>query len=71
MNNEKLNMLSGWGKEVFKLHYQQNQHYRNFSSDLNKKLNYTATDAVQLSTVTFTWYIEIIPLHSLLLCLFI
>lgn len=71
MNNEEPNTLSGWGREVFKLHYQQSQHYRNFSSDLNKKLNYTATDAVQKSTVTFTWYIKIIPLNSLLLCLFI
>jgi len=60
MSNEKPNALSGWGKEVFKLYYQQSQHYRNFSSHLNKKLNYTATDAVQMSTVTFTWYIEII-----------
>jgi len=60
MSNEKPNALSGWGKGVFKLYYQQSQHYRNFSSDLNKKLNYTATDAVQMSTVTFTWYIEII-----------
>jgi hypothetical protein len=71
MNNDKPNTLSGWSKEVFKLHYQQSQHYRNFSSDLNKKLNYTATDAVQMSTVTFTRYIEIIPLSSLLSCLFI
>jgi len=71
MNNEKPDTLSGWSKEVFKLHYQQSQHYRNVSSDLNKKLNCTAIDAVQISTATFTWYIEIIPLTSLLLCLFI
>lgn len=68
MNNEKPNTLSSWGKEAFKLYYQQNKHYCNFSSDLNKKLNDTATDAVQMSTVTFTWYIEIIPLSSPLLC---
>ena len=71
MNNEKPNVLSGWGKEVFKLYEQQNQHYRNFSSDLNKKFNDTATDAVQMGTVTFIWYIEIIPLSSPLFCLFI
>jgi hypothetical protein len=46
LNNEKPKTLSDWGKEVFKLYYQQSQHFRNFSSDLNKKLNYTATDAV-------------------------
>jgi len=56
---------------VFKLHEQQNQHYCNFSLDLNKKLNDTAINAVQMGTVTFTWYIQIIPLSSPLLCLFI
>jgi hypothetical protein len=39
---------------MFQIHYQQNQHYPNFSSSLNKKLNRPAINAVQMSTVNFT-----------------